>query len=102
LRHALVQVKPVSQVAKGGIRTFNVPKGTLATSATQPAAQLWSTNKINSIVKRPERAFRSVIPSGAYGALPSPARDGCGVSVMFWAGIRRILFPELKRHVSAV
>jgi hypothetical protein len=34
LRHAFAQVKPVSQVAKGTIRTFNVPKSTLATSIT--------------------------------------------------------------------
>jgi hypothetical protein len=45
LRHAFAQVKPVSQVAKGTIRTFNVPKSTLATSTTQPAAEQWPANK---------------------------------------------------------
>jgi hypothetical protein len=36
LRHAFAQVKPVSQVAKGTIRTFNVPKSTLARSGHVP------------------------------------------------------------------
>jgi hypothetical protein len=64
-RRALAQVKPVSYVAEGTIRTFNVRHGTLATSTSQRR----NSGPPMTLVERPERARASAT---------SPQRDFAG------------------------